>query len=199
MEFANRYDGINDYASRLIKYKAKSLAGNHGYIGADVQDLEQELMIDLLRRLPKYDPKLGRLTTFIIHVVNKKTATLIARQYAGKRDIRFCAFSLNEELEDQDGNATERMDTFNQDYYLKRTGRQTRSKAEQLELSMDIRRAAENLPTPRLRDICHRFFQGQRVVEMAQEMGIPRSTLYEAIYRIRREFERSGLREYLEK
>ena len=49
MGFENRYDGIDDYAVRLIKHKARQLIGSAGFTESDRDDLEQDLMLDLLR------------------------------------------------------------------------------------------------------------------------------------------------------
>ena len=57
MGFDNRYEGIDEYAVRIIKHKARQLVGRAGFTESDREDLEQEMMLDLLRRLPKFDPK----------------------------------------------------------------------------------------------------------------------------------------------
>ena len=56
MGFDKRYKGIDEYAVRIIKYKARQLVGRVGFTESDREDLEQEMILDLLQRLPKYDP-----------------------------------------------------------------------------------------------------------------------------------------------
>jgi len=55
----NRYDGLDEYAVKLIKHKARQLVGRAGFVDADRHDLEQDMVIDLLRRLPRFDPTLA--------------------------------------------------------------------------------------------------------------------------------------------
>ena len=52
----NSDDGIDPYAAGLIRFKARQLVGQAGFTASDRNDLEQDLILDLLRRLPKYDP-----------------------------------------------------------------------------------------------------------------------------------------------
>ena len=65
MGFDKHDDGIDPYAVQLIKYKARQLVGQAGFTASDRDDLEQELILDLLRRLPKYNPERARRNTFI--------------------------------------------------------------------------------------------------------------------------------------
>ncbi len=55
MGFDKHDHGIDPYAIRLIKYKARTLVGKAGFTASDREDLEQELILDLLHRLPRYD------------------------------------------------------------------------------------------------------------------------------------------------
>ena len=77
MGFENHYEGIDEYAVQLIRYKARQLVGRVGFTESDRDDLEQELMLDLLRRLPKYNPDRAQRNTFIARVVEHKIATII--------------------------------------------------------------------------------------------------------------------------
>ena len=92
----NQYDGIDPYAAGLIRFKARQLVGQAGFTASDREDIEQELILDLLRRLPKYNPKRAQLNTFIARVVEHRVATLIEAQKAGIRDYRRCRCSLND-------------------------------------------------------------------------------------------------------
>ena len=46
----NKYEGLDAYAVRLIKHKARQLVGRAGFVEADRHDLEQDLVIDLIGR-----------------------------------------------------------------------------------------------------------------------------------------------------
>ena len=48
MGFDKRYEGIDEYAVRIIKYKARQLVGRVGFTESDREDLEQEMILDLI-------------------------------------------------------------------------------------------------------------------------------------------------------
>lgn len=195
MGYENRYQGIDDYAVRIIKYKARQLVGRVGFTESDRQDLEQEMVFDLLRRLPKFKPERAQRNTFIARVVEHKVATIIEAQKAGMRDYRLCSCSLNDRFENEEGGSVERIDTINQDDYLQRTGKLSRPISDLRGLSIDVRSAVEKLP-PELRDLCKRL-QTESVTDISRDTGIPRGTIYESIKKLRTLFEDAGLKDYL--
>jgi len=195
MGYENRYQGIDDYAVQLIKYKARQLVGRVGFTESDREDLEQEMVLDLLRRLPKFDPKRAGRNTFIARIVEHKVATIIEAQKAGMRDYRLCSCSLNDRLEDEEGRSIERMETIDQEDYLRRTGKLSRPMSELRNLSIDLRSAVQTLP-PELRELCKRL-QTKSVTEISRDTGIPRGTIYESIKKLRAIFEDAGLKDYL--
>jgi DNA-directed RNA polymerase specialized sigma24 family protein len=118
MGFDKRYEGIDEYAVRIIKYKARQLVGRVGFTESDREDLEQEMLMDLLQRLPKYNPDRAQRNTFIARVVEHKIATIIEARKAGLRDYRLCRCSLNDQFESgeyEDSFCIERMETIDQD------------------------------------------------------------------------------------
>jgi RNA polymerase sigma-70 factor (ECF subfamily) len=195
MGYENRYQGIDDYAVRIIRYKARQLVGRVGFTESDRQDLEQEMVFDLLRRLPKFKPERAQRNTFIARVVEHKVATIIEAQKAGMRDYRLCSCSLNDRFENEEGGSVERIDTINQDDYLQRTGKLSRPISDLRGLSIDVRSAVEKLP-PELRELCKRL-QVESVTDISRDTGIPRGTIYESIKKLRTLFEDAGLKDYL--
>ncbi len=191
----NSDDGIDPYAAGLIRFKARQLVGKAGFSAWDREDIEQELTLDLLRRLPKYNPKRAQLNTFIARVVEHRLASLIEAQKAGIRDYRRCRCSLNECFEDADGRSVERVDTFDQEDYLLRTGGQSRPSEELSALAIDVAAVLEGLPHE-LRNLCRRL-QEETVTEISRGTGVPRGTIYESIKKLREIFKDAGLRNYL--
>jgi len=194
MGFENRYEGIDQYAVRIIKHKARQLVGKLGFTEADREDLEQEMIMDLLPRLPKYNPDRARRHTFIALVVENKVANIIEARKARGRDCQF-KFSLSDLLEDKEGCSVERAETIDQDEYLRRTGRSSRPAAELRDLGLDFRKAVDCLP-PGLRQLC-RSLQNASVSEISRETKIPRRSIYESIQKLRIILEHSGLKKYL--
>ena len=195
MGFDKHDDGIDPYAVRLIKYKARRLIGQAGFSVSDRDDLEQEMILDLLRRLPKYNPKRAQLNTFIARVVEHRIATLIEARKAGIRDYRRCPYSLNDRFEDEEGRSVERVETLDQEDYLLRTGAQSRPADELSALAIDVAAVLERLP-PELRELCRRLGT-ETVTEISRDAGVPRGTIYESIKELREIFEDAGLKDYL--
>jgi RNA polymerase sigma-70 factor (ECF subfamily) len=192
----SRYDGIvDDYGVQIIRRKAGQLVGQAGFTESDCEDLKQDLMLDLLRRLPKYDATRAQRNTFITRVVEHRIATIIEARKAGRRDYRLRCCSLNEHLEDDESGFTERVQTIDEEAYLRRTGRLSRPLAELRDLRLDVREVVERLP-PELRELCRRL-ESDTITEISRDTGVPRGTIYERIKRLRAIFEDAGLREYL--
>ncbi len=194
----NHCEGIDEYAVQIIKFKAKQLVGRVGLTDSDREDLEQEMILDLLQRLPKYDPARAQRNTFIARVVDHKIATIIEARKAGLRDYRLCRCSLDDRFEYgeyEDGFCIERMEIIDQEDYLMRTGKISRPPSELRDLSIDVRQAIEKLP-PELRELCRRL-DTDTVTEISRDTGIPRGTIYESIKKLRAIFEDAGLRDYL--
>ena len=192
----NKYDDVDAYAVEIIRFKARQLVGQAVFTVADRDDLEQELILDLLRRLPKYDPSRAKRNTFIARVVEHKIATLIEKQTAQKRDYRRCPCSLNERFEEEEeGRSVERAETLDQEDYLLRIGVEPRAPEELRALALDVAAVVKNLP-PELHELCRRL--GQKTVsEISRDTGVPRATLYQSVTKLREIFEYAGLKDYL--
>lgn len=52
----NRHDGVEDYAVTKIRFHARQLARTGLFPSQETEDIEQELMLDLLRRRDDFDP-----------------------------------------------------------------------------------------------------------------------------------------------
>jgi len=197
MDSDYRNPELDDYAVRLIKHKAWQLVGRAGFTKADREDIEQDLTVDLLHRLPQFDPARGSLHTFMARVVEHGIARLIERQQAPMRDYRRTVCSLNDQIEIGEGEQIERGDQVDQDTYLESIGQPVQPMAKAVALQVDLARVAAILP-PELRDLWGRLAEGQTITHISQQTGIPRGTLYERMKQLRGFAERAGLREHLD-
>lgn len=195
MDFENRYDGINDYTSWLIRHKAKQLIGSAGFTKSDLEDIEQELILDLLQRLPKFDSNKAGYKTFIARVVDHRIARIIEERKAGLRDWRLCITSLNDIVPLGEGVCGERLEAYDMDEYLRQIGCSSRNSSDRLELSIDIGMFVNSIK-PELRTLCERL-KTESVTEISRDTGIPRATLYERIQELRDLLEDNGLKEYI--
>jgi RNA polymerase sigma-70 factor (ECF subfamily) len=188
MDVRNSYEGIDKYAVRRIRKKAWQLVGKAGFTAADREDLEQELIIDLLQRLSKFNPDRANRKTFITRVVTNRVATLIELQKASCRNYRLYSDSLNDYVDIGGGDLVEREETIASDDYLQNIGRCSRPLRELEELSLDIERLMADLP-PKLRNLCELFKKGQTVSGVSRDMGIARGSVYRYLNKLRDVFE----------
>lgn len=199
MGIGNRYDGIDPFAVRLIKKRARQLVGKAGFGPSDVPDLEQELAIDLLARLPKFQEGRAAREAFIAVAIKHRMSTLIESQLAEKRDYRRISFSLDQKEKGKDGkerDGYERFEhekTLNPDNGCRRVPRNPDQTAK-IALALDLDSILQKL-SPELRELCD-LLSELNVAEAARAAGLSRDTLYRRIKTLREAFESEGLREY---
>ena len=165
------YQFLTDpHVQRLIRRKAREMVGQFGFTGADREDIEQELRLDILKRSRHYDHTKSSIATFSTRIITHRIASLIAERQAGCRDWRLrAAESSYEEFLDAEGS---------------RSGRSPAHEAANLRI--DLARVLSML-SPAQRAFCLRL-RDQNIAEIAAETGIPASTLYDMRRRIRRMF-----------
>jgi len=191
----NRYKGIDPYAVKIIRYRARKLIGTAGYTIDDLEDIEQDLMIDLMQRMARFDEDKAQLNTFIDRIVDHKISDLIDSRTAEKRDFRKRTSASATKLEEREGAWHLLMETTSTDTYLERMGYQTRPMEEQhdLQIDLDLLFARFSESERQLLELLKRM----TLAEAAKELGIPRTTLDYRLGRLRKSFIDSGLQDYL--
>jgi RNA polymerase sigma-70 factor (ECF subfamily) len=186
---------LTEYTMTLIHHKARQLVGKAGYTQNDVEDIEQDLIQDLLERMPKFDPARATLNTFADRVIGSRVCNLLRHRQTEMRDCRREAFSLNEEIETEDG-PMERHETVSQDEIDLRTDRYTRPAAERDHFKMDLKAVIAGLP-PELREVAD-MLRSSSVAEVARALNIPRRTLRDKhLAQLREVFAASRMNDYL--
>lgn len=183
------------FASRLIHRVAGRMVGKTGLLPDDIPDLQQDLWLELLSRLPSYRPERGGPRAFITLVVRNGAASILKARTAAKRGKGRPCLSLNREYEDDDGRSVELHETITVDDYLRRTRGTVRSEEDRRDLALDVRRSVDKLP-PIDRDICLMLID-ESICGVARVVGIPRWTLRDLIKRLREISEEAGLKEYI--
>ncbi len=180
---------LDRFETWLIHEKARRLIGRAGLRNADLEDLKQDLALDVLERLRSFDPRRSKRHTFVAMVVEHGVAAILERRTAAKRDPRREGCSLNDPVCDEEGKAVERSDTLEaQRGWVSEDVR---------DLAADVRAVLNGLP-PELRCLALGR-QTKSWAEIAEERGVPRTTLYADIRRLRTAFKRAGLDRYLGK
>ncbi|MBF0309305.1 MAG: sigma-70 family RNA polymerase sigma factor [Magnetococcales bacterium] len=183
MESRNHYHGIHPYAVGTVRHHARRMARTPAFRPVDVEDLEQELMLDLHRRLVRFDSSKAGLTTFIARVVENHAATMLDGSGYGS-DGEAGTVSLNDMVWDGDGDSVELIDTIATSQSPWNV--HALSWHESIDLRTDVSRLVDRLP-PSLRAIAERLME-QTVSELAASAGIPRHAFYVAIEKIRSRF-----------
>ena len=195
MDTTQKHEELTEYTMKLVQCKARQLVGKAGYTPDDLEDIEQDLTRHLLASLPKFDPAKATLNTFADRVVGSRLCDLLRHRSAEMRNRGREAFSLNEEVETEDG-ALEIIETVSQDEIDLRTGRCNRPAAERAHLQMDLNAVVAGL-SPELRQVAD-MLRTQSVAEVARDLGIPRRTFREKhLAQLRDVFAASRLDDYL--
>ena len=187
--------GIDKFAARLIRRKARELVRRAGYSSSDTEDIEQELTLVLLRRLGKFDPSVAHYNAFVTTVVERYAATILQHGSAEMRTHRRNGGSLNVTVTDDDGHTVELVATICSSQQSLRTGQHQLTHEEASDLMRDVADVLEQLP-PQLRELCERL-KHDSISDVARELGVSRKTLYRRLTRIRERFEKAGMRDYL--
>lgn len=185
-------DPNDPYFRRLVVCQARKLLGKAGLNESDIDDLVQDIWLDLVQRMPGFDPRRSQHQTFCSRLVDHKASNVLRDRRAKRRDSRRCR-SLNIPL--TDGEDRDHADLLASDVHSGRTGCVCRSDEEHADLATDIANIMAKMPAE-LRDLCQRL-QNQPLTAIAQEVGIPRTTLQESIKKIRRYFDDAGMQDYL--
>jgi RNA polymerase sigma-70 factor (ECF subfamily) len=191
---SNSYEGIDVYAADLIRNKVRLLIGKAGLTESDRPDLEQELMIDLLDRMKRYNPAKAKKTTFMARIVERRIASLLEMRHAQRRDCRRCTTSLNEPTPGSCDESIERGDLMTGDCFLSPSEREPTERRTG-DMRIDMETVIESLPE-QLRDLCERM-KTSNMQEISRETGICRGTLYYRLGLLREAFQAAGLKEYL--
>lgn len=180
------HTGINGYAARLIKFKARQLSRRSGFSRTDRQDLEQELWVDLLDRLPRYDANKASLNTFIARVVERKVISILRYHFAEMRSPGREEASLNDPVLDCDGRVVDRHQTTPEASSVPQRLRELqRDVADVLARASDLHRViALGLATGTINSV-------------AGELGIPRSAVERHVAELLDLCDDAGLRDYL--
>jgi len=190
------FDPSDDRFTRgIIRRKIGQLIGRAGFTKQDREALEQDLLVRVLQSLPRFNPDVAHRNKFITTVVERYVANILRNKQAGKRDHRRVT-SLNVMIEITDEGPTELAQTIGERELDARLGRERRSEVELVQLALDMADVIATLPESW--QILLELRKTQTMTEIADELGVPRTTLNDWMRRIRTRFEKAGMQDYLE-
>ena len=185
---------LDRFTHGIVRRKVKQLIGRAGFTQQDREDLEQELLLRVLQSLPSFDPKQAHRNKFVTAVVERHVATILRNKRAEKRNDQLVA-SINVTVEVEGLGAVELAQTVSEDELAARLGRKRRSAEDLANLALDIATVIAAMPKD-WQELAERR-KTQSMQEIADDLGVPRTTLNETMQLITARFKRAGLREYL--
>jgi len=180
--------GIDEFAVKAIKRKARQLIGIAGLNRSDREDLEQELAIELLSGLRNYDPSKGPREAFIAKLLTDKTSKLLRHRLAERRFYGRESFSLNDTTVDEDGHCIQRSETISAEDRANDVSRPESS--DDVLARLDLEEAVSNLPAE-LRSL-YNLLQRSSLTEAAQQLGLPISTAWDRVEKLRAALRAAG-------
>jgi RNA polymerase sigma-70 factor (ECF subfamily) len=158
---------IDPFVLRQAEIRASRIVGATGYTPDDWEDLRQELLLDYVRRQPRFDPARGDQRGFVFGVLRNHAAKLAT---AGNRAR--AASELTADPPDSRICATTRLEA-------------------ELHLRIDVQTVLARLPE-HLRILAVQLTE-MSPGEMCRESGRSRSCIYRWIAELRRAFMAAGL------
>jgi RNA polymerase sigma-70 factor (ECF subfamily) len=177
---------------RHVAARVSGLLGSPVY-GRD--DVAQSILLRIVERTPRFDPRLASARTWARLIARHEAASMIAKARAEKRDCRLCTSSLNEPA--AIGQAGENIlldSSISADVYNLKLGRQSRPAEELLNLQVDVKRVL-SLVRPGLARFA-RLLTHESVIDAARSTGISRATAHRRVQELRNIFEQNGLDAY---
>lgn len=191
MYFNNSYEGFEAYAVETIRIKALSLVGKAGFTRDDIDDIRQELTLDLLLRVPGYNPEKSAFNTFVSDLVDNGIARMIEARNAAKRDWKTRNDSLNDDVQGAENEWIEQIQIVSQEALPWNDGESLISPFDQSDQKISLSKAIEGL-SPKQHALCL-LLSKKNVSEIASETGISRPALYRMIAGIRKRLLEMGV------
>ena len=180
---AHKHDAaiLSTYAQDRIRFHANRLSRKAGFDRSEREDLEQELAMDLLRALRRFDPTRSSLPTYISRVIYRRCCTLLRDSRKPMRHLG----SLGERAGDQlIRDERHRMTGYEPDRF-----RPTVEDKETAELVQQaVSQLPDNLKRVALLLMTHTQAEASRV------LGVSESSIHRSRQKIRKRLARLGLR-----
>jgi RNA polymerase sigma-70 factor (ECF subfamily) len=171
---------VDPYILQQASCRASLLVATAGFRSDDWEDLRQEMVLDCLRRSPKFDSSRGDWRGFVRGVVRNHATVLATRRHRSvQREV------LAEDL--PHGEAESADDPVNP------LGAGNKHEIEAgLQMSIDVQRVLNRLP-PQLQNLAVLLSEFP-MLEAGAKTGKSRSRVYQMTRQLRDAFSRAGLR-----
>ena len=164
------------YAVEQATLRARLLSASAGFPPDAVDDLRQELLLDFLRRAPRFDEARGEWSGFVRGVMRNRAATLVVQRRRTQNEV-LAGDLVAQDSENQDDSVLENL-------------RPCDATAE-LDVAIDVRLVVRQLPD-RLQRLASLLAE-MPVHDVCLVMGKSRSRIYQMIGQLRVAFMGAGL------
>ena len=181
--------GITEKEMEQIEFHVKSTIGYYGFTSSDYDDLKQDLLIHVLKKLHHYTSDKSQRFTFISRICRNKLNSIIEMNKAQKRDYRN---KVSEEkcVRRRDGKTIKRaIDRFNEGTVEASHRHKLFGRWKDVFLQTDLSQIIDSLS---LTDqfLCKELAAKSKS-DIAKELNIPRTTLNYRIKQLRKKFPES--------
>ena len=163
-----------------------AVIGSYGFVEADHDDLKQDLRLWLLEMRASFNPARSCWHTFANRVIKARLLDLVRERTAIKRGWGTVTAMPTDRTSGQ----------LDEGVFVEPSGREPRDESgardiHRTDLSIDVAQVLESLPGD-LRRIAHQLM-GSEPKDAWRELGLKKSSFYEAVARLRLAFSRAGL------
>lgn len=170
-------NAIDDYTLERIDYRVRRLAIQFGLTDERRDDYAQDMVVEILAALAKFDPAQSARKTFINRVLDNFVKNAIRTEIHRRR--REC------------DNPTPLEDISEAYAPVVNDPRQGQlGEAEQLDMQMDVAQVLSQMPR-QLQKICS-LLKIHSITETAKKLGINRTAIYRQLAEAREYFQRGG-------
>ncbi len=170
---------------RIIRIKSYRLARTLGAGSQSLDEFQQEYWMEYLQARGSFDPRRASWATFLEQVLESAGGHLMEKWWAQKRRYERGARSWDEPLAPDSDETLQ--DVYSDVQHYDQTGDGTPPMSEIIDCNIDVRDIVEALP-PELQRIA-KMLMWKTAADIALELGIPRTTVYTKMAKIRSVFE----------
>ncbi len=192
MRDADDHQKLDGQIQRLIRARARRLVGKANLTWQDLEDIEQELTLGLLRCWREYTPRRGTPIQFSKAVLTRLAFNLLRHRRARKR--HFLRENSSEGVSSDRHHAQEWSQEPQQAQQHSRLARDPRTPVEISDLKHDLKVAMSELSEEE-RQLLETFMEEETVVATADALGVSRSFVHERLKEIPEKYEAIGLRD----
>jgi RNA polymerase sigma-70 factor (ECF subfamily) len=170
------------YILQQAEHRASILVKWGGFSPQDWADVRQDLALDCLRRIPRFDPTRGEWHAYVRGVIYNQSTLLFSRR---RRHLR--REILADDLVVRDRRTRKHLEHFMEGLVWRDSLAAPRNLAE---LRIDISRVLASVS--RFDRSVAEFLVGHSAIETGQRLGVSRASVYRAIGRLRVAFSVAG-------